>query len=218
MNNNAESSPLSTKQNRKPRLWLFFLAVIIAAVISLSNYAWIKSLKNKDELQKNIARVQNELNKTAEEIKVFREKEGIYPRINQWVTQMAEARRSQKGLLPGQKEALRPDELGIEFTFDPFKKIQDHYEYGVKATRNLEQTDGPFIVSSYGPDGDNDIIDLKITGATPNYGQSEPVLNYAYDPTNGLYSSGDIFILSGLPENQMITSFQLKPLKVQDKQ
>lgn len=210
MNEEIHNAGNADINSRKPRLWLFFLAIFLAAAVSLANYSWIKSLNKKNELLENIETVKEDLTRIADEISSFREREGSYPRINNWISQMATVRRRDKGLLPGQKETMRTGEKGIEFTFDPFKKIQAHYEYGVTATRELDQTEGPFIVSSYGPDNDNDLIDLKVTENGPEYGQSSSLLNLAYDPTNGLYSSGDIFVLDGLPGRGRITSFQIE--------
>jgi hypothetical protein len=207
MNEDIQKTEDGKNGIKKPRLWLFFLAVILAAAVSLANYSWIKSLNKKHDLLENISMVREDLGRIADEISAFRLKEGSYPRINNWVAQMAAVRRHDKGLLPGQKETMLPNETGIEFTFDPFKKNRDHYEYGVRATRSLDQTEGPFIISSFGPDGDNDLIDLKVTEKAPEYGQSDHLLNFAYDPTNGLYSNGDIFVLDGLPDESRITSF-----------
>ena len=72
---------------------------------------------------------------------------------------------------------------------DPFD-IQ-HRVYGF--TFDFKQLN--YLLVSSGPDGNRDIAIKKFDMQCPNYGYDKPLITYSYDPTNGLISDGDLFLI-----------------------
>lgn len=76
---------------------------------------------------------------------------------------------------------------------DVFDKNKKAYGYG----RGIMGTF--YILISSGPDGKRDIEISKFNDLLPNYGFEKPFYDFLYDPTNGIFSNGDIVIsTSGL--------------------
>jgi len=80
-------------------------------------------------------------------------------------------------------------------TIDPFNPGHGQYEYNLTMSIDtLAETYDFFIFRSNGPDEDIDIDVKELNTTPPNYGLPKPIIEYAYDPTNGTISNGDIFI------------------------
>ena len=88
-------------------------------------------------------------------------------------------------MLPGVEEHL----------VDPFNRGHESYCYRTDFRRPLA-----YILSSSGPDGDRDINPDRFDPEPVNCGFDKPLLSYAYDPTNGLVSDGDIFVVGPVRE------------------
>lgn len=78
-------------------------------------------------------------------------------------------------------------------TIDPFSPTNSQYQY--------HQTGLPevlyfWIIISNGPDQDTDINVKDMISQPPTYGLDKHIIEYAYDPTNGIISNGDIFWIS----------------------
>jgi hypothetical protein len=83
-------------------------------------------------------------------------------------------------------------------TIDPFSPTGNLYQYHLSmSTDTLPTTYDFFIIISNGPDEDIDIDVKELNNSPPNYGLPKPIIEYAYDPTNGIVSNGDIFMFEG---------------------
>lgn len=74
-------------------------------------------------------------------------------------------------------------------TLDPFDNERRTYAYG----RTLVGMS--FLLVSSGPDGEREIDERKFAERSPHYGFEVPLKCFAYDPTNGLTSRGDIYFV-----------------------
>jgi hypothetical protein len=104
-----------------------------------------------------------------------------------------------RGLLRDYARLTTPIAYLNEAPIDPFSREEEqHYRYGIHPVGG-----GPWIIVSNGPDGDED-LDVNLFGLhtgrqtasnyydSVHYGYEKPLIEYKYDPTNGMKSNGDI--------------------------
>lgn len=82
-------------------------------------------------------------------------------------------------------------------TIDPFSPTTSQYRYHHTGLPDVLHF---WIIISNGPDQDADININDVISKPPNYGLDKPIIEYVYDPTNGIISSGDIFWISWVDE------------------
>jgi hypothetical protein len=80
-------------------------------------------------------------------------------------------------------------DIDVTKLIDPFTKNSEHIRY------SLSYITGSAFLISNGPDGDIDIDEKVIFGVNLNEDYKAPDYNSIYDPTNGILSNGDIFII-----------------------